>query len=78
MRSKFKDFPVGAKVRINTKFQDFAFFNMQETGKVIKNTGDYLGVIVKFDEKYKRPNWSFNPEDLVLIDGTCPHCGGKL
>jgi hypothetical protein len=64
----FKDFPAGMPVRINTKFQDFAFFNMLETGTVIENSGKYLGIIVKFDKEFKRPPWNFNPQDLLPME----------
>ncbi len=70
----FKLFPVGTKVRINTNFEDFHFFNKTESGIVVRNNNEYLGIIVAFDKprifeddtiQYK---FGFNPENLVLLE----------
>ena len=70
--NKFEDFPIGAKVKIITPYRDFCFF-YEETGKVIRNDGSYLGIIVKLDEP--RPfedgsiqfEFNFKPEDICTI-----------
>ncbi len=51
---EFADFPVGTRVRVVCRTQDFMFFakgGMQgPTGTVIRNGGRYLSIIVKFDK----------------------------
>lgn len=65
----FDDFPVGTPVEVVAKGVDFYFF-YRETGKVIKNNGGYLGIIVEFDEPrhfengYVQTKFNFNPHDL--------------
>ena len=67
----YEMFPVGTKVKIICVCQDFNFF-FGETGIVTKNTGEYLGINVKFDEPRHFENGSiqtdfnFKPEDLIV------------
>jgi hypothetical protein len=67
----FSDFPVGTPVKIITCYQDCYFF-YGETGKVIRNSGKYLGIIVEFDEPrhfesgYIQKEFNFQPGDLAL------------
>jgi len=66
-------FPVGTRVHVVTACQDFNFF-YDETGFVTKNTGEYLGITVTFDEKREFTNgdvqtsFGFNPDDLFPLD----------
>jgi hypothetical protein len=66
----FSDFPVGQRVSIVSNCVDMSFFKPGTRGKVIKNTGDYLGIRVKFDEPrvftdgYVQSDFNFNPNDL--------------
>lgn len=67
----FNDFAIGTEVQVITPCQDFHFF-FDETGVVIKNSCDYLGIIVEFDKPRKFENgmiqktFNFNPEDLYV------------
>ena len=80
----YSNFPIGTKVKVITPCQDFHFF-YGETGKVIKNTGGYLSIIVEFDIPRKfedgmvQETFNFNPEDLLIIgkaiEAKCPYCG---
>ena len=69
----FEDFPIGTRVKIITPCEDFTFFN-GETGTVIKNSGEYLGIRVKYDKprRYKNgaieTDWSFNPQSLAILN----------
>jgi len=71
--NKFSDFSVGSRVKIICLGQDMHFF-YGETGKVIKNTGNYLGIIIQFDEPrhFKdgsiQKDFNFEPSDLLLIE----------
>ena len=66
-------FPIGTRVRVVVEFQDMYFFRGNETGTVIRNTGDYMGVIVKFDkpryfeDDYIQYDFNFNPVDLEIF-----------
>lgn len=68
----YKDFPVGTKVKIICACQDMTFF-WGETGTVIRNSGKYLGIIVKYDEPrhyeggYIQHDFNFAPDDLYII-----------
>jgi len=84
-KNKHGDFPVGAKAKVITPCQDFHFF-YGETGKVIRNNGGYLGIILEFDTPRVfeggmiQKVFNFNPSDLILITEeipveSCPHCG---
>lgn len=44
------DFPVGTRVRVVCRGQDFMFFRGTETGKVVRNGDRYLSIEVRFDE----------------------------
>ncbi len=48
----FQHFPVGTRVRVVSRCVDFMFFKGVETGTVVKNTGQYLGIHVAFDPRY--------------------------
>jgi hypothetical protein len=73
----YDDFKVGDPVKIITPMQDFRFFNYQ-TGTVTKNTKEYLGINVKFDEPMKYENgyileeYNFEASDLVKLRATRP------
>lgn len=45
----YEDLPVGTRVRIVTPYQDCYFWD-GEQGIVEKNSGEYLGVVVRLDE----------------------------
>ena len=75
----YADFPVGTRVRIMCSGRDFIFFSPgRETGTVIKNTGDYLGIVVHLahprvedygdPELYVRTKHNFHPTDLLPIE----------
>ena len=68
---QYSDFPIGTRVEVITPSQDFHFFN-HEQGKVIRNNNSYLGIIVKFDKKYKRPDFNFEPKDLYILKDEAP------
>ena len=67
----YDDFPINTHVKIICCSQDHHFF-FGETGKVIHNTGEYLGISVEYDEPrhYKdgtiEKSFNFLPRDLVL------------
>lgn len=69
----FSKFPVGSLARVDCCMQDFYFFNKKEEGIVIKNTGNYLGIILYFTNIERVFDWgvqekfNFNADDLVLI-----------
>lgn len=66
-------FPVGTRVQVVTPCQDFCFF-YEETGVVTKNTGQYLGITVTFDEPREFSDgttqtcFGFAPDDLISLD----------
>lgn len=66
---QFSDFPVGTDVKIVCEEQDFYFF-YGETGKVFKNSGQSLGIIVNFDlprhfqDGHIQESFNFSPTDL--------------
>lgn len=66
----FEMFPVGTPVQVITPCQDFHFF-YDETGKVISNSGKYLGIVVEFDEPrhftngHIQKSFGFQPDDLI-------------
>ena len=68
----YEDFPIGTKIQIITASQDFHFF-YGETGKVIRNSGKYLGIIIKFDKSRKfedghiQTEFNFKPDDLYIL-----------
>lgn len=70
----FEDFPVSTQVKIISPFVDHHFF-YGETGEVIENTSDYLGIRVKFDKPrhYEggaiQKSFQFNPKDLCFKKG---------
>ena len=70
----FDMFPIETKVQVITVCQDHNFFTGTEKGKVIRNSGEYLGIIIKFDEpiQYKdgsiRTEFNFNPTDLIVLE----------
>ncbi len=68
-------FPIGSRVKIVNRFVDFQFFRLGETGTVIKNSGEYLGIIVLLDcpHFFKEGDdilvyWGFNYDDLILLE----------
>lgn len=77
----YAEFPIGTPVKIICLCQDHYFF-YGETGKVVKNTGQYLGITVDFDEPrkfqggYIQRDFNFQPADLLPIraekDCACP------
>jgi hypothetical protein len=74
----YEMFPVGTEVIVITRFQDFMAFRGNERGKVIRNSGKYLGIIVEFDKPLmvRRPDdrvtemesFNFNPDDLKVAE----------
>ena len=72
IRSKydFKDFPEGIRVVVITPIEDFSFFH-HDHGVVTKNTHEYLGVSVKFDnprefkDGYVQVGFNFHPYHLI-------------
>ena len=69
------DFPIGTKVKVICKCQDFHFFN-GETGVIEGSQNDYLGLIVRFDKplefdthtgKGVKETFNFGPDDLKKI-----------
>lgn len=65
---RYEDFPVGSRVAIMATTVDFHFFKVGETGTVVKNTGQYLGISVEFDIIHwigsrSDRNWRPRPED---------------
>lgn len=70
-KNTYKDFPIGTKVKIICACQDMTFF-WGETGKVIRNSGEYLGIIVEYDEPrhyeggYIQKEFNFAPDDLHI------------
>jgi len=67
----YDDFPIGTHVKIICCCQDFYFF-YGETGKVIKNSNSYLGIIVEFNEPrhfeggHIQTEFNFVPTDLAI------------
>jgi hypothetical protein len=67
----YDDFPIDTHVKIICCSQDHHFF-FGETGKVIHNSGEYLGISVEYDEPrhYKNgdieTSFNFLPRDLVI------------
>jgi len=84
----FDDFPVGTRVKVACALQDFYFF-YEETGTVIENTHDYLGILVEFDKPrhFKggaiQKDFNFAPDDLCVLKtknkcSMCKKCGEEL
>lgn len=75
----FDMFPVGTKVQVITRGQDFNFFSGTETGIVIENKYRYLTISVRFDKPrhfeggYIQESFGFNPDDLIVLEST-PEC----
>jgi ribosomal protein L21E len=75
-KNKYEDFPVGSRVRVICVAQDMYFFHPEYedlTGTVIRNSGQYLGIIVRWDiprqyENHLQEEFNFEPQDLVLIE----------
>jgi hypothetical protein len=67
----YEDFPIGTPVKIICLSQDHHFF-FGEIGKVIHNSGEYLGISVKYDEPRHyvggeiEYSFNFNPSDLCI------------
>jgi hypothetical protein len=67
----YNDFPVGTRVKVICICQDHYFFKGNETGIVIKNNHNYLGIIIKFDKPrhfeggYVQKEFNFSPKDLI-------------
>lgn len=73
----YSDFPIGQRVRLvknrtNSEYCccDFHVFCPGETGVVVENDGEYLGIRVKLDHVVidgNGPYWGFNPEHLEPV-----------
>lgn len=69
----YDDFPVGTNVQIVSEAVDFNFF-FGETGVIEKNTGEYLGIRVRFHtprcfkDGTMQYDFNFKPENLKPID----------
>jgi hypothetical protein len=80
----FDMFPIGTKVQVITKCQDFNFFSGTETGTVIGNKYRYLAISVKFDKPkhFKggdvQESFGFNPDDLIVIKRETCEAKGDL
>lgn len=67
----YDDFPIGSYVKIICISQDHHFF-FGETGTVFRNSGEYLGISVEYDEPrhYKdgtiETSFNFVPKDLTI------------
>jgi hypothetical protein len=60
----FDDFPVDSWARIVSECVDFNFFH-GEVGKVIRNSGGYLGIRLEIEDRNgKIGYWGFNPQNL--------------
>jgi hypothetical protein len=68
----YDDLPVGTQVKVITHYQDCYFF-YGETGRVTQNSGQYLGINVKFDKPrrfeggYIQYGFNFQPHDLIPV-----------
>lgn len=68
----YADFPVGTKVRIVTPYLD-SYFWFGETGEVVANSGQDLGITVQFDKPrkfkggYVQTDFGFDPENLAVV-----------
>lgn len=69
-----KKFTIGSRVKITNSFVDFQFFKLGETGRVIKNSENYLGIIVLLDNPHYFTEgddvlvyWGFNYDDLIFL-----------
>jgi hypothetical protein len=77
-KNTFADFPIGSRVKVICACQDFNFF-WGETGVVIANSGQYLGINVKFDDARHfedgsvQESFNFAPDDLVRTDKKIKH-----
>lgn len=66
-------FTVGKRVLVKSCVEDFHFFNGRDKGTVKRNSLDYLGIIVEFDQPrvYKdgrvMTEFNFNPRNLEII-----------
>jgi hypothetical protein len=65
LENTFEMFPVGIWVQVICACRDFRFFKGDEVGQVIRNTGNYLGIIVKFSDGLE---FNFAPEDLIILN----------
>ena len=71
LSNTYDDFPIGTKVKIITRCEDFMFF-YGETGKVIRNNGQYLGICVEFnkpryfEDRQMQTGFNFNPQSLYI------------
>jgi len=70
-KNTFEDFKKGDKVKVISAMVDMVSFEY-ETGIVIDNTYEYLGIEVKFDDEIylndrRMESWNFNPKDLVKL-----------
>jgi len=69
----FEMFPVGCRARVITIGQDFNFFDGTEAGTVVRNTGQYLGIELKFDKSrhfdngHVQTSFNFAPDDLIRL-----------
>jgi hypothetical protein len=76
LSNSYMDFPIGSRVRVICVAQDMYFFDPETqdlSGTVIRNSGDYFGIIVQWDsprqyETHLQTEFNFEPTDLVLID----------
>lgn len=68
----YRDFPVGAKVKVVTPMEDMQFF-FNEIGTVISSKDSYLGIKVMFDKPrvfedgYIQENFNFKPKSLRIL-----------
>lgn len=71
---------IGTRVKVISSLVDFRFFRKTETGTIIKNSGQYLGIVVRFDKPmiyedgYKCHEHNFNAKDLEAIEEYTDFC----
>jgi len=74
-KGQFSDFPVGSRVKVVCLFQDMYFFNSETqntNGTVIRNSGEYIGIIVEWDEprhyeSHIQTDFNFGPKDMIRL-----------
>ena len=75
-KNTYEMFLIGTRVQVITLGQDSYFFDGTETGVVIENTGQYLGIIVQFDtprefeDGHIQTHFNFLPSDLIVLKDT--------
>ena len=76
-REQQETITVGSRVRVTARFVDFHSFR-DDTGVVVRNSGKYLGIIVRFDTPimvryvlagdHLMTEFGFNYDDLEVLE----------